>query len=165
MTTTDPTPLDLDAIADGDTGWDRDWIADLPGCLPSATYLKPDLAGHAQREIAALLADVDRLTAEVRRLRAERDMLAKAVVHPRRLVDATKLDTTATAPDVYRLPDPPPAEVTELWSWSGGRVERNTNRLGGWWYRGMVWSWAPLLRDAGPLSTTPPAGTEGDDAE
>lgn len=76
MTTTDPTiaptpsdPLDLDAIADGDTGWDRSWVAGLPGNLPKSTYLYPDLADRAQREIAALLDDVDRLVAEVRRLR------------------------------------------------------------------------------------------------
>jgi uncharacterized protein (DUF433 family) len=71
---TDPTTplsaaLDLDAITDGATGWDRDWVAQLPGHLPASAYLAPYLRWRAQRELAALLADVDRLVAEVRRLR------------------------------------------------------------------------------------------------
>ena len=73
-----PGELDLDAITDGATGWDRDWIAQLPGHLPSSAYLAPDLAGRAQREIAALLADVDRLAAEVRRLRDENERIEAA---------------------------------------------------------------------------------------
>lgn len=83
--------LDLDAITDGATGWDREWIADLPGNLPSSTYLAPDLAGRAQREIAALLADVDRLLAEVRWLRAELDAVPPPVgddVRHRNALDA-----------------------------------------------------------------------------
>jgi hypothetical protein len=95
--------LDLDAITDGATGWDADWIAQLPGHLPSSTYLAPDLAGRASWELAALLADVVRLVAEVRRLRTERDQLLTRQV-PGAVVAAwaAELADVATARDQLR---------------------------------------------------------------
>lgn len=73
-------------------------------------------------------------------------------------------DELDAAPTTYSMPAEPPESVTELWDRDGGKVERNTNRHGGWWYRGMVWRWLLLLEDAGPLSTVPPQRTEGGDA-
>lgn len=77
------------------------------------------------------------------------------------------------APAVYRLPPEPP-DGTRLRDRGGGVWERDGTYIGPWrlvlTFRGEAPSapvrrhWYELLGTRAPLSTVPPAGTEGDDA-
>lgn len=186
--------------------------------------LLTDRWGHYKRQYLGALNEAQRRT-------AERDMLARAVVHPQRAVDATKLDaapatdptgapqpatpglrervgylvfcavnigdsdraaalkvadqilaetTRADArdagPGVYQLPGEP--DVTELWDQSGDRWVRKqwpVHPDGSPAEPGTSWMWErnglgerqrwPGLLAYGQLSTTPPAGTEGERRE
>lgn len=76
-------------------------------------------------------------------------------------------DELDTAPPVYQLPAEPPPHITELWDRDGCRWEWSDGEDGsdsGWVpdTGDGVWEWPELLVEHGPLSTTPPAGTEAE---
>lgn len=74
------------------------------------------------------------------------------------------------APTTYQLPAEPPPDVKHLWDFAGKRWDRRADQWGDDWERAdkrdnphwRGWAWPRLLSEAGPLSTVPPAGTEGE---
>lgn len=152
----------------GGVGWDWATIQRVAEFLG-----RPDSPGY--RRAADQLRN---LMAEVGALRAEQDAHEGELGDRRAQLSAAEAEVDRlreqTPQTVFGLPDEP--DVPELWDRKGRRWQRKqwpVNPGGSEAEAGTSWMWElngrglrlrfhPLLAQVGPLSTTPPTGTETD---